>query len=126
MNKKMVLAAKVLVAIAASYFSFQLALTYWWYVGLVFGLVVILFDTRTPKEFFKTQHLQFLLASTAIFALVYWIAVTVQKGHTPFKLYGNLLGTAVGSILLPLAHKMFLSVSWKRVQVAIPVLYVSW
>ena len=88
----------------------------YWVVGPVFGLAVVSWDSNTFKNIVAVKHLSFLAASTLIYALVYRIS-TLNLNHASDFLdstIGSLpIAVIVGSILLPLTHKMLFSKSLK-------------
>lgn len=114
MKPKFVFLGKVIVFLAGAYFSGQYLNSYW-YIGPIFGVVVLVWNTTSLRELLRLRNCAFLLASTLIYALV------SQLLSREFS-----LAVAIGTVLLPLAHMLFLRVHWKRTLVAIPCIYGSW
>lgn len=90
----------------------------YWVVGPVFGLVVITLDSASFRSFVASKHVAYLAASSLIYALVYHISR--QNWNHGSDLMDSLAGSfpaavITGSILLPLAHRVFLSAVWKKV-----------
>ncbi len=79
-----------------------------WVVGPVFGCVVVLWDSPGFAALPRRAHLAFIAASTLIYALVFQIA-DAAWGLEPEALewvIGSVpAGVAVGSFLLPWAHR---------------------
>lgn len=95
-----------------------------WVIGPVFGLVVLAWQVKWPPVL-TAQHGLFLLASTLIYAVVAHIAV---EAKTPFgegdsELY---LAVALGTVLLPLAHRQFLGATWERTWRTVLGVYAVW
>lgn len=111
-------AAKIFIFFIGAYFSYKHCASYW-VVGPIFGVVVIVWNARSLPELTKAQNLAFLFCSTVIYALVYWIASRNSDR-------GFFVAVAVGAVLLPVAHKIYFSVSWKRTLIVIPCLYGLW
>ncbi len=100
-----------------------------WVVGPVFGLAVITWDSNTFRNFAAARHVAYLAASTLIYALVFHISS--QNWNHGSDLLDSLIGSLpiaiiTGSILLPVAHKLFLSASSKAVGRTIPLLIMSY
>jgi hypothetical protein len=93
----------------------------YWIVGPIFGAVVIVWHwslTRKPRW---TGYIGFFLASTLIYALVIKIS-TLKIPET--GLLGIFMPWLIaGTVLLPLAHKYFLKVSWLRVVLTVVAVY---
>ncbi len=92
-----------------------------WYVGPIFGLVVLVWYARSLRELFALQSAGFLAASTLIYSLVFRIASMGMTEENVFR-----AAVAIGTIFLPLAHKAFLTASWRRVLIAVPGIYGLW
>ena len=101
----------------------------YWVVGPVFGLAVVCWDSNNFRSFTAAKHLAFLAASTLIYALVFHIS-SQNWGHgSDFSdsLFGPLpVAVITGSILLPVAHTIFLKASTKKVARTIPLLVLSY
>lgn len=83
-------------------------------VGPVFGLAVVAFDSNLFRKVSKEKHILFIIASTLIYGLVYWISM--WKWEADFVLINYFigpfpLGVILGSVLLPLAHRKILTSS---------------
>lgn len=121
MKSKLVVLGKITVFCFGVYFSLQ----HWtdsWSVGPIFGVVVLTWYARLPTDLLSLKAAAFLAASTLTYALV-------VKKYEPAILYktDNLLWVvALGTVLLALAHAVFLKASWKRMLIAIPCIYATW
>lgn len=87
----------------------------YWVVGPVFAAVVAVYDR---KAFAKdaSRHVAYLIASTLIWAAVFYIAKNMRWGNGPLFQYGiGAFPAAVvlGSILLPQAHRILLKADAK-------------
>ena len=129
MKPKLILIGKLAVFLVAAYAleRYDLIAEYW-YVGPVFGAVVLLWHARTIRDLVSMRSLGFLGASTLIYANVAWI---IMDGDSlipaiPDVFDAGFLGVMIGSALLPVAHRAFLGASWRRVKIAIPCLYLVW
>lgn len=124
-----ILLLKVAAFLVGAYLSNKLV-GHYWYVGPIFGAVVLLWQAESIHDLIRPRSLAFFAASTLIWAFVYWL---LDHDHRLLDLPA-LLGlsdsanqaVAVGSILLPMAHWLLLKVSWKRVLVPITCLYAAW
>jgi len=118
---------RLVVFAASAWISVKYAVGYW-VVGPVFGLAVVSWDSNTFKKFVAVKHLSFLAASTLSYALVYHVS-TLNWGHgSDFldSMIGSLpIAVVVGSILLPLAHKLLFSSDFKRAARLIILLILS-
>jgi hypothetical protein len=88
-----------------------------WVVGPVFGLAVVTWHSRSFKSFSTGKHAAFVAASTLIYALVYEISSKNwnRGSDTLDALVGSLpVAIAVGSLLLPQAHRLLLGVDGKK------------
>ena len=99
-----------------------------WVVGPVFGLAVITCDSKLFRDINRDRHISFLIASTLIYALVYWVAM--RKWETEIEIINYLispfpLGIVLGSILLPLAHQVILKKSVVKTKWVTPALIAS-
>ena len=111
---------RILFFVAGTITSYIYAPKYW-IVGPIFGAVVLFWHwslTRKPR---LLGYVGFFLASTLIYALV----IKMSSIHTPET---GLIGIFMpwlmaGTILLPIAHKYFLKVSWPKVLVTIIAVY---
>ncbi|MFC1583842.1 hypothetical protein ACFL4U_04065 [Candidatus Neomarinimicrobiota bacterium] len=109
-----------------------------YFVGTIFGVVVVIWHGRTVRELIHWRSAAFIAASTAIY-----VVVRILPDHSldeltsiseimaqfwsfileGFKLVG---GVAFHSAVLPIAHALLLGASLKRVLVAIPVTLGVW
>ena len=90
----------------------------YWVVGPVFGAVVLACNARALPALGWVRPAAFLGSSTLIYALVYGIAENGGwEWHNPVVewLSGAFpAGVVAGSILLPLAHRVFLGSAFRR------------
>ncbi len=100
----------------------------YWYVGPVFGAVVLLWHAGSSRDLLRMRSLAFLAASTLIYALVAWLILEWDDEipEIPNVFDAGFLGVMIGSALLPVAHGAFLGASRRRVTIAIPCLYLAW
>ena len=126
MKSKRALLAKIAFSTIGVYFCMLLQTRYW-FVGPIFGGVVLLWHARSLRELLSFRSAIFLVASTFTYALMAAISslnnFLVQNGPTPLD---DRSAVAVGTVLLAIAHALFLKASWKRVGIAIPCVYGSW
>ena len=124
----MEISVRLIIYVCSVLISFKYAGGYW-VVGPVFGLAVVCWDSNTFRSFAAKKHLAFLAASSLIYALVYHISRQNWNHGSDFmdSVAGSLpVAVITGSILLPLAHKVFLSAGWKAVRQTIPLLVASY
>jgi len=95
---------------------------HYWYVGPIFGVVVLIWHVKSPRELVKLQHAAFVAASTLIYALVVWKYKPAIFGGPDNMAWV----VAIGTILLPVAQTVFLRASWRRALIAIPGVYLTW
>lgn len=91
----------------------------YWVVGPVFGLSVTAWDSNLFRNFDGRRHGTFLISSTLIYALVYWVAM--RKWESQFEevnyFFGPFpLGVVLGSVLLPLAHALIFKNAQARIK----------
>lgn len=92
-----------------------------WVVGPVFGLVVLLWDWERSRTVRPTAYAGFLIASTLIYALVVWM---VRENFFQEALPEYIVpGVLAGTVLLPLAHKVFLGNSMVRTIISMILVY---
>jgi len=106
--------------LVCAYISSDHMAEYWW-LGPMFGMVVLIWQTDTPASMMQLPNGLFLAASTLIYALVVRIVGSLNRGD--WDIY---VGVAAGTILLPVAHAWFLRAPWKRAKIAIPAVYAVW
>ena len=82
----------------------------YWTVGPVFGLVVLIWHAKSPRDLYDPMGLTFLFASTFIYAIVYWISLrhVPTLPRAPHLLDATFLAVLAGSFLLPQAHMRWL------------------
>jgi hypothetical protein len=115
-----VLAGKLALFATGAYYSFKHCADYW-YVGPIFGAVVLIWSANAPRELLNVRAAAFFVASTLIYALVYGVHDELPDGDVSFY-----LAVGLGTVLLPLAHHVFLGGPRKRMLAAIPLLYALW
>jgi hypothetical protein len=115
MSARLISIIRVVVFLVGAVVSFEYVPNRW-VVGPVFGLVVLIWHTASPKDAIRLRHLGFLAASTFIYYLV--IALDLDDGAW--------LNVAFGTAALPLAHRFLLGASWRRTFIAIPSIYAIW
>ncbi len=129
MKPILILIGKLAVFLAAAYAleRYDLVAEYW-YVGPVFGAVVLLWHARAIRDLASARSLGFLGASTLIYAIVAWIIMEWDSviPEIPDVFDAGFLGVMIGSALLPVAQGALLGASWRRVKIAIPCLYLVW
>jgi len=88
----------------------------YWYVGLIFGLIVLQWNFLCGKRVSILKAVSFLICSTLIYALVFYIAKnfewTLRESDPIFN--SLFLGIVVGSFLLPVIHLGFLGGNTKK------------
>lgn len=120
---------KLAAFLAAAYaFAHYDLIAEYWYVGPIFGAVVLLWHAGSSRDLVRMRSLGFLAASTLIYALVAWIILEWDDEipEIPNVFDAGFLGVMIGSALLPVAHGALLGASWGRVTIAIPCLYLAW
>lgn len=90
-----------------------------WFIGIIFGVVVLVWHWKPGDRFHVIYTILFLASSALIWAMVYGLVERrfVSSIYGPVFLGGALLGTA---------HAYFLGASWVRVAVAAPSLFACW
>lgn len=130
------LAVRLVVFIAEAYFAsiFYVSALSWvswlsmagWSIGLAFGIVVIVWRTKSVREAVSFQSLAFLAASALI-----WILVAQLINRSIKHGLGGLFGVTIddrifygsivlGTVFLSVAHAKLLGTSWTRTLIAIP------
>ncbi len=104
---------RLIVYLASVWVSVKFADAYW-VVGPVFGMAVISYDSNSFRNLIIGKHALFLLASTFIYALVYWISI--GKWGWPSESLNYFAGpfpaaVVTGSFFLPLAHRVVFGTS---------------
>jgi uncharacterized membrane protein YdcZ (DUF606 family) len=115
---------RVIVFFVGVYFSYEHAEDYW-VVGPVFGSVVLFWQYSIHRKLQIPKAVAFFVSSTLIYALVRYMF--------DFEITGKIDEVAhfsapvlAGTILLPIAYKLMMGCSWKRVYLAVPAIYVLW
>ncbi len=116
-----------IVYVAGAWVSQRHAAEYLW-VGPIFGLVVVIWASNAPKELVRRENAAFVAMSTLIYALVYHIAK--QNWSSDSVVLESLLGplptgVLAGSLLLPMAHSLFLGAPRRKAFKASLVLMLS-
>ena len=104
--------------LAGAYWSYKRCAEYW-FVGPVFGVVVLVWYASSLKILFSLRSAAFVAFSTLIYALVYKTTSINKISHGVVY-----VPVAIGTVLLPLAHVIFLKAAYKRLLWAIPGVYV--
>ena len=129
MKPILILIGKLAVFLTAAYAlqHYDLIAEYW-YVGPVFGAVVLVWDARSSRDLVSIRSLEFLGASTLLYAFVAWIIMDGDSviPEIPDVFDAGFLGVMIGSAFLPVAHGALLGAPWRRVKIAIPFLYLVW
>jgi len=103
------------------YFSYEMIDNHW-FVGPIFGAVVLFWYWTLIPEPKIPGSICFFLTSTAIYALVLELTQRDLPNAGIFQFLDPAIIT--GTILLPVAHKLFLGGSWAKTAVAIPGIYL--
>ena len=117
--------AKALVFLICAWVS-ATHMTDYWVIGPTFGLVVLVWRSTDVDALFKPDAAAFLVASTLIYALVARLSEQHIKGLNTYSDVPLEVAVGIGTILLPASHALLLKVSWRRVAIAIPGIYVPW
>ncbi len=90
-------------------------------IGVIFGVVVITWQWSLTRELQWYRWAGFILAST----LIYLLVTILLELDIPETALSSVIHNPIflGTILLPLAHKLILKTSWLRVAVTIPGVY---
>jgi len=98
----------------------------YWYVGPIFGAVVLVwcFGLSARPQLFRL--FSFFLCSTLLYALVFLIANIRQPGwmFEPFDMVA--VGVSVGSILLPMSHVLLFGGRWSSSAITSMLLILSY
>ena len=106
--------------VAGEYYSFD-KVAHHWYVGPIFAAVVLLWYAPSVRSVLNWRAAAFAVSSTLIYALVYQLFETKSFSHDELH-----WPVAVGTVLLPLAHMLFLGAGRARTLIAIPAIYAVW
>ena len=120
--------ARFLVYTASVFISWKFADGYW-VVGPVFGLAVVVWDSKSLKDLQTRPHVAFIIASTLIYALVFKISSQRLDLGSEFleSLFGSFaISIIIGSLLLPLAHKIFFKTNEKMFMNTVFLLILSY
>ncbi len=120
--------ARFLIYASSVFISCKYANSYW-VIGPVFGLAVICWDSRNFRNFAAVKHVAFLISSTMIYALVFFVSSQNWNHGSDFtdSFFGSLpIAVITGSILLPLAHKFLLKTGTKILFRTMPLLILSY
>jgi len=86
------------------------------YIGLAFGIVILVWRARSVREAVHFRSLAFLAASAFIWILTLLIGRSING-------YGAIV---LGTVLLTVAHAQLLGTSWTRTLIAIPGILGIW
>ncbi len=117
------------VAYLLSVFVSHRFVTGYWVVGLVFAAAVFAVHYEKVFKKFSVRHWGFAIASTLIYALVYWMADKGWKFRNDWldMLAGSLTGgVVVGSFLMPSVHAVIFGIDFKTVRSTFLWLVASW
>lgn len=101
----------------------------YWVVGPVFAAAILMAHFKQVGKKFSLRHVAWILASTLVYALVYWIS---RKGWAFQQdwldmLAGSLTaGVIAGSLLMPAIHAYLFDVPSKSARKASLLLILSW
>lgn len=91
----------------------------------IFGLVVLLWHSKSVRQVVSQRSLAFLAASTFVWMIVQRLPIPpALRGD--YGLGGLVMIVATGTFLLPIAHALILGTSWWRVALAIPGIFGVW
>jgi len=108
-----------------AFLSARLCAAYW-YVGPIFGVVVIVwrFGHAVRPQWFRL--FSFFVCSTLLYALVFLIA-NIRQPVWMFEPFDMLAaGVSAGSVLLPLSHIFLLGGRWSSVAITSMLLILSY
>jgi tetratricopeptide (TPR) repeat protein len=100
-----------------------------WWVGLLFGGVVLVWDTRSFRQLMNVRSAVFLACSTAIFVLAEAFARREMLQQTQVQHWlvsPFFVAVFAGGMLLAAAHGAVLRASWQRVAIAAPGIFAVW
>ncbi|MBI4437312.1 MAG: hypothetical protein HY590_07870 [Candidatus Omnitrophica bacterium] len=123
MKSGSVLIGKVILFLCCAYLSGEHGIGYW-YVGPVFGMVILVFHVTSVKALVSLRNGLFLIASTLIYALVNHLISSSFLTLTSAAYSRTIV--LLGTVLLTLAQGLFLKASWRRVLIAIPGIFLFW
>src|SRR3990167_4995111 len=102
----------------------------YWVVGAVFAITCLVVSHRgITKKMFSLKSGFFILISTLIYALVFWIAKHGWQFKQDFldMLFGSLtVGVILGSILMPLFHGILYALNERMIRKVFFPLVASW
>ena len=121
-KSSLILAGKVAVSLLGMFAWHFAGYLFSWIVGPVFGFVVIVWYSKSIRDFYNWKSVVYIVIATLIWIIVASI-LDEPYGSTSNAqvLYGVLLGT----VLLPGVHALLLGASIKRTLIAIPCIYGS-
>ena len=118
-----------LLAYAVSIFFSNRYADGYWVVGPVFAAAFFVINHEKVFKNPSLKHLAFLLASTLVYALVYWISGHGWKLEPEWldMLAGaTTVGIIIGSLLMSLVHALIFGVDLKKVRLVAGWLIGSW
>ncbi len=120
-KSRMILLGKVVVFVVGAIATLNLLFQFVYIMGVVFGLVILVWYAQTLKDLVNWRCVAFLIASTLTGAVV------IILGSSPgLTLRWLPWGVLVGTAMLPVAHSLLLGATWKRTLIAIPSIYCAW
>jgi len=117
--------ARIAGYLVGAFLSARLCAAYW-YVGPIFGAVVLVWCFGLRVRPSSLRFFTFLLCSTFLYALVFLIANIRQPGwmFEPFDMVA--VGVSVGSIFLPASHVLLFGGRWRSAGITSTLLIVSY
>lgn len=121
-----------IVAIVAYLASVYISREYcdgYWVVGPVFAAAALIAHYGASGLKVSFRHALFLVASTLVYALVYWIyqhGWDFRRDEVDMLIGSLSMGVVAGSILMPALHAFLFDVDMKKVRRTAGLLIVSW
>jgi hypothetical protein len=99
----------------------------YWCGAPIFGTIIVVWHCKSFAEAVTVRNVGFVLCATLIFGLGDWLQRKVYSLPGPQNDHIiTLLAVGIGTVLLPMAHALFLKVSWKHITIAVPCIYITW